>query len=507
MKSTYYFFLTFFILNVFPLYSTLEGQDRKAEFEIAGKYTPLEFVASGEDCFYLICEEEVARNILSKAFFKFDKNLNPIWKEPVVLKNQFSMLGGFSGMYAKVFSYSNPVDHSCVDYIFRHNGVFRVMPDGTSSELDIQIPKKELKHTAAVFTNKYGLNIITLTGSKDFLSGTMNWYTFSHEDQALNKRTISLPLPVGIDKKNESGWRLNEATDSVLYFYYVSYKNEIKDQSRPILTCHVMPVDLKGKAGKMIDLDLGLEKYTAMSVNFQQDDYSNLTIYEPPIYITGTNGGGNWYHISTDNAFMGIKIDEHFNRIYTVTAQNDDLKIDRDGTVSGDAFGRAQLVKSLELVTYDLQGNKISNLSIGHQVSKLKMADNYDYMATVVEIHPLSAEEGVVIKLLNNGNGIVWSINSQGELVRETKIQPYSYREKTVRYYYDIYAATYFTNKDFDESPYALREESPVVQYFENLEEITKRESYYLSQNAYELLAVWDKKEHVVRLNAFNKKY
>lgn len=505
MQRTYSFFLTLFILNAFPLYSTLKGQDRKADFEIDGKYTPLEFVASGEDCFYLICEEEVARNVLSKAFFKFDKNLKPVWKEPVVLKNQFSMLGGMMGMYAKVFSYSNPADHSCTDYIFRDDAVFRVMPDGTPSELDTQIPKKELKHIAAVFTDVNGLNIITLTGAKDFPSGTMNWYTYAHDTQVLNQRTISLPQPAGIDKKNESGWRLNEATDSGLYFYYVSYKNEVKDQSRPILTCHVIPVDLKGKAGEMIDLDLGLEKYTAMSVNFQQDEYSNLTVYEPPVFRTGVNGGGTWYHIPTDNAFMGIKIDANSNRIYTITAQNDDLKIDRDGTISGDAFGRAQVVKSLELATFDLQGNKVADLSIGHQASKLKMADNYDYMATVVEIHPLSAAEGVVIKLVNNGDGIVWSINSLGELVRETKIQPYAYREKTARYYYDIYAATYFTNRDFDGSPYALKEESPVVQCFDSLDEKIKRESHYLSLDDYELLAVWDKKERVMKLNAFDR--
>lgn len=485
--------------------AVLFAQDKTIDFDIKKKYKPLELVECGPDAFYLVCEESISHNLLSKGLFKFDANLNPVWPEPVVLKSPFSMLGGFSSMNLKVFAFKDPNNGDVTDFILRDNDVFQVMPDGEPRQLDTGISEKEMRKMAAAFTDANGLNIITLTGNKDFLSGSMNWYVVAPGTATPQKRTITLPLPSGIDKKNNSGWRLNEVSASGLYFYYVSFKNDLKDQSRPILLCHVIQVGPDGKAGNPVTLDPGLEKYTAMTVDFRQDEYPNLIVEEPACYETGLNGGGSWYHIPTDNAYMGIKIDAVASRIYAVTAQNEALKMDKDGTVNTDALGRAQPVKLLELTIFDLTGKKTAQTQLMHTPASLSPSDSHHYLANQVSIFPLPTQEGVGLKLLNNGDGVVWLMNPQGEQVNEIKIQPYTYREKTVRHYYDIFASAYFSLSDFNNAPYAAKEKSPVVQYFNKMEEKLKRDAYYLSLKDAEILASWDEKNHSMKLNAFKK--
>ncbi|MCB0476356.1 MAG: hypothetical protein KDC69_11815, partial [Flavobacteriaceae bacterium] len=424
-------------------------------------------------------------------------------KEPVAIKRPFSFSGSIGGTPLKVFPYTNPVDHTTSEYIVRYNDFYRILPDGTIEELDIQIPEKELKRKlAATFTDANGLNIITMVGDETYPSGTLNWYTYSHSDLTLTKREISLPLPINIDKDNESGWRLKEATDSGLYFYYVSYKNKVKDETRPILTCHVIHVNPDGKAGDMINIDLGLKEYTIIPIDYNADVFTNLITYQPVLYNTGINGGGTAYSIPTDLAYMGIKIDESSKRIYTVVALNNEIKISKDGTAGGRA---SREVRALSIYAFDFKGEKIYQLPVKYSRPELGPGDNWGGEAYQININLLPEKEGIICRVLNNGVGNIFAINESGEIIHQIKSKPFIYKKRTVKYQHDIFSSQYYSLNDFMHSPYVVKEKSNVYGCFDKLEEDAKQETYYVSLRDFEVLAVWDEKENMIRLNSFSK--
>ncbi len=491
--------LVIFLLAILPL--TQFAQDKKLEFELKNKYTPIDFI-EGEDCFYMVCEERVMKNLLSKVVFKFDKDLNVAWKEPIVMKSSL-MKGELLGMSVDVFPYLNAADNKAIEYITKEKGIFQVLPDASLREIVANMPAKEAKNKiSSLFLDANGLNILTIVGDETFPTGSMNWYTFAHSDLSQSKRTISLPLPSKTDKDNESGWRLNEVTDSGLYFYYVSYKNKVKDESRPILSCHVIHVDRDGKAGNIIDIDLGLQKYTAMPDNFQQSYYSNLRVVEPYLYEIGGGGGRT---ITTDNAMMGVKIDGNSKRIYSVIAQNKEVSVANDGRVKGKGLlGANPPVESLLFGIYDFDGKKIAQNVLRYVPPKFGPLGEIG--SNGIDIIPLPENEGVICRYLELGYGSIWSMDGKGEIVQELKTKPYDYKENTTKYHYDVFTSSYYSMKDFQASPYVSKEASAIYQAFQKLEAKSKKDAFYLSLKNYEILAVWDSKENKVKFNSFTKK-
>ncbi len=486
--------------------SILFAQDKQVNFKINEHYLPFEMLVGSDNCFYLVCAQVESRKISAEVLFKFDAELTPVWKEPVVLNRQFSLLGALMGMAVEVFPYTNPADGSTIEYLFRHNDVFQIMPDGTAKEMDIKIPEKEMKKKlAATFTDANGLNIITLAGDETFLTGVLNWYTYAHGDLAQTKRTITLPLPTQIDKDNESGWRLSDVTSAGLYFYYVSYKNKVKDETRPILACHIVHVGHDGKVGEMIDIDLGLKEYKVIPADYENSSSINMKVYKPVLFETGNHVDGSGYSIPTDVSYMGVKIDEPAKRIYTIAALNDELKVGKDGTASGGALGKAMPAKSVFLNAFDFTGKRIYQLSLKYTPPKLGVDDDWGRSANKITINPLPENEGIICRLINNGVGDIWAINDKGEMTRQIKSKPFTYKEMTVKYHHDIFTSNYYSLKDLINSPYALKEKSGAYQCFEKLDEKAKRDTYYASLKGVEILAVWDEKENNLQLNSFTK--
>ena len=509
--------MKFFLLPMFicaglcPAFSSLFAQSKQAEFDLGKKYSYLEFIAGGDNDFFMLTETKVPMSTAgptSNSIFKFNADLQPVWKEPIVFKTMGGM-AVYMG-HVNMLSYTNPTDHATTDYLVEDatKYLYQILPDGTVTKKDSDIPKKELNEEAAFFTDAQGLNILTIVGDETFPTGLLNWYTFSHDHLKMTKQQIKLPLPTSTDKDNESGWRLNEVTASGLYFYYVSYKNKVKDDGRPILTAHVVHVDPKGKAGAIVDIDLEVEKYTIMPVGFHQDVYPGLYVGKPELYETGINGTGSSaraYFIPNDNAYMGIKISESARRIYTVTASNQELKVSKDGTSSGDVLGRSPTVRTLEFGVYELSGKKIAQKSVKLPSVKLAMSDNYSSGASQIDIIPLAGDDGVVYKYLNNGNGILWAVNNQGEIGQEQKFKTCDYKEMTARNHYDVFAGRYYSLRDFKNSPYVAKEKSPAYQSFQKLEEKEERNALYLSLKDYDLFSVWDAKDKTIKFNAFPK--
>jgi hypothetical protein len=486
-------FITLLCTGLCTVSSTLFAQDKQVDFEIAHKYYwGISFEASGDNNFFLISPKLMFRH----SFLKFDQNLKPMWKEPIIFTGDM-----------KTVSYKNPADHSTIHYMIEDNNVTQILPNGTVNKLDTKIPKKEYKQTAAIFTDARGLNILTLTGDKIFPSGSLNWYTFSHDNLSQSKQKINLPLPSGIDEENESDWRLNEVTGSGLYFYYVSYKNDVKDKTRPVLSCHVIHVDMQGKPGKIIDLDPGVENYVVLYADYQQNVYPGLDVDQPSVFKQAVHPNSarasepDW-HPPTDNAFMGIKIDENTQKIYAVVALNDDLKVTKEGLPKN-----VIAVNAMELSIYDLQGKKLTRTRINNTPTKVEMKDrDYSSYSNKMEISALPDSGGVIIKYLRMGNGTFWAVNTQGEIVQEQKIKTYSITKSRLIVNSDLFSSRYYSLKDFKNAPYMAREKSSVYQFFEKLEDKDKDNSFYLSLKDYELFAVWDIKKLTMKLKSFTKK-
>lgn len=498
MKSNIVFILFLVACTSFST-SGLFGQHKQGELEVGKNYFIYSVTPGGENEFLLVYGEQLLSKKAQKMIMKYNSALEPVWKQPVA----------FSGMgigSIDLLSYTDPADKTTCDYVFGSEQFLQILPDGTVKEKNTELPKKEIKNTAAVFTDSKGLNILTLAGDDDFPTGVMSWYTFDHGDLSMKKRTIALPMPADRDKDDESGWRLKKVTDSGLYFYSVSYKNDPKDETRSILSCHIAYVDGGGKVENTLHLDSGLSQYEALPADYRQDLYPGLRVFGPNTWAFKAHPSGYNVYVPTDNSFMGVEIDEQTGRIYTLIARNDALKVaKKDGSPEGDIKGWAYPVKSLELTVYSLTGEQLSRSVLDHTAPKLAGGDDYGYRANEIAIKVLPNGEGVICKLLNNNTGVFWVINPAGEMTQQVKFHPHSYKAYTTQFYKDVFSSDYFSVQDFQNSPYVLQEKSGSCQSFNKLDEKTKRAVHYLSGKNYELLAVMDSKKNVIRLDSFIK--
>jgi len=486
--------------------SNLIAQDKKAELELAAKYSPINFVRGGNNDFFMICAGQPAMTTApsSNAVFKVDANLKPLWKEPIVFKG----MGGFTVYTGEIFalSYTDPTDQSTIDYVVEDGSeLFQSLPNGTLTKKDTDIPKKERYKKAALFTNAAGLNILTIKGDETFPTGTLNWYTFAHKGLASSKRTITLPVPPNIDEDNESGWRLNQVTESGLFFYYVSYKNKVKDESRPILSCHVVQVDLQGKTGPMINIDLGLKKYTVMRLQYQQSNYPGLIVDQPKLSEWVLQGKTSTLRLN-ENAYMGVQIDAENKRIITVTASNDALAVSKTGAAKAIALGTQDLpVENLNVGIYGFDGKEIAKTPLKISAAKRGATDDFTSASGNVDITALPGDEGFTCRFTSNGTGRLWLLNPKGEIVQDLKLTPLSYKENFGRNYDFTFASPYFSLKDFNDAPYMAKEKSRSYQFFQKLDDKEKKNAWYISLKDAEVLAVFDSKGNAVKLNSFKK--
>jgi hypothetical protein len=502
--------------------TNLFAQDKQVDYRVPNWYIPLSFAVSQDNGFFLRSEHVVISNHLGISLLKFDKDLKPVWKEPIIFKALNA------DVHEYVLSYTDTTTKATTDYIVEE-GIHQILPNGTVNK-NTQIPKKEMREKSAVFTNTEGLNVLTIVGDETFPTGTLNWYTFSHEKMTQTKRVIKLPLPSNIDYDNESGWRLNEVTASGLYFYYVSYKNDKKDKSSPVLSNNVIHVDPTGKAGTILHMNPSIEKNNILCTEFQQDIYSNLTAIGPQLYERGsssvTTTRSNYYAypanytgirqdkkdvtttayaVPSDNAYMGVKINENAKRIYTVAALFDAAEVEKKGRIS---FSNADpTLKNLVFSVYDLEGKPIAQSKLKVIFPKLLRQDDYTRHAHLIEIKPLPDNEGVICQLTSNGDVFFWVFNNQGELIQEEKEKlPLLKQGSSYRSVYHHFPATYTSLKDFKASPYLLKGKSPAYQFLQNISEKDKKKKpSYLSLKDQELIAVWDYKKLKITYYSFTK--
>ncbi len=450
---------------------------------------------------YLSKIKKVKNNVM-----KYNQDLEPVWKEPVaLLSSDFHPFNSFT--------YTNATTQTTFDYLIGTEQFVQIRPDGSAKEQKTGIPKKEIKNTAAVFTDTNGLNILTIVGDETFPTGTMNWYTFSHENLSLTKRKITLPMPPNTAETKESGfrllsrivpesgWRLNEVTASGLYFYCVSVKNHNNENASPILSAHVIAVDPTGQAKTIINMPSDVKKHNFLAVNYQQDMYLQLSVIKPSLYKRGMTIihdplSGNT--IPSDNAFMGVKIDANAKRIYTVVTMHSD-SAKHKGFVGNINMSIAYLRFSI----YDLEGQKIEESHLKMTLPRLR-ADLPADIYQKIDISPMSNTEGVICKFMSLENGFLWAFNNKGEVIAEDKIKPYFYKGSlNIHYYKDIFAAHYASLKDMKDSPYLLKEKSTAYQFFQKLEDKAKQKADYYSLKDYELITVWDANK--IKFYSFNK--
>ncbi len=446
---------------------------------------------------------------VTNSVMKYNQDLEPIWKAPVVLSS--------SDYYVfNSFPYTDATTKTTLDYLIGTEQFVQIRPDGSVKEQKTGIPTKEVKNTAAVFTDTHGLNILTLTGDKAFPTETMNWYTFSHDNLSLTKRTITLPLPPNTDGNNKSVWRLNDVTASGLYFYHVSFRRDVTDHTRPILSTHVVGVDSTGKAGAIVTIPSDVKKYNILAVNYQQDIYPQLTVMKPELYERGMNSGSKisndpfsdkntYYSIASDNARMGVKIDATAKRIYTVVTMHSDSA---ERKASGMTFvsNINMSIAYLRFSTYDLAGQKLAESHLKLTLPRLRSDLPADIFQKI-DISPMSYTEGVVCKFMSLDNGFLWAFDNKGALSAEHRIKPYFYKGRFNTYHYeDIFAAHYASLRDMKDSPYLLKEKSPAYQCFQKLKDKEKQTVDYYALKDYELMSVWDSKTEKFKLYTFNKK-
>lgn len=459
---------------------------------------------------------------------KFNQDLEPVWKQPVFYTGV--EIGAYnSSIYAKLmatshsnttdkttFSYTNPADNTTFDYLFGMEQFVQIRPDGSVKEQLTAIPKNEAEKIAAVFTDAKGLNVLTITGDKKFPTGSMNWYTFSHENLSLAKREITLPVPPNSEEIENlgfqffsrivpaSGWRLNEVTATGLYFYCGVDKKDPNSKSKSSFSTYVVPVDPTGKAGAIISLDQNVVKHQIYSLNYQQDEYSALKVIHPPLYewnLISERTSSRVVSIASENAYLGIKIDAKSKKIYTTIAFRRDSVAGKGGL----SVGRVEeSVAYLVFNTYDFEGQKIAGTSLQCELPELEIG--YDKQkAYQVEIIPLSNGEGVLCKLMRSGNGMIWAFNDQGERIQELKIKGNVHKIMLNYYYSDDFSTSYSSFQDFRSSPYVLKEKSPAYRFFQALTDDEKKAATYHSLKDYELVSVWNSKKGEIKFYSFNK--
>lgn len=478
----------------------LSAQDNQNALELGKKSDPTQLIACGNDCFFVLSEESfkvpgMAHSTLtSRTLRKFDAQLKPLWKNPIVIKKPGPKVFEGETVTLKTFVHTNPADGSTIEYLVANGECFQIRADGTLREIAVNMGKKEGRDkVAAIFVDAGGFNVLTMVGDETFPTGELNWYTWSHDKLAQTKRTIALPLPAGTDEDNESGWRLNKATPAGLYFYYVSYKNEKKDTSRPILACHVIHVGQDGKPGNILTLDAGVDEYSILPLGYAQEIYPDLLSSQPPLYNTGANSGRG-YSIPTDNAYMGIQVDEQAQRIYTAVAHGKSV----NGRVQMNLAG-AKNIEYVQFLTFDLGGKLLS------KSSKQPCQKHLSAYSVPIELLPLPTGEGMVCKLLDDDDGAIWVVNTVGEVTKQLKPKPLKFKVMTAPFTKYVFDAGYFSLKDFANSPYALLGKSKVYQFYQKQEDKAKRNTFYLSLKDKEILGTWDEKHDTFNLHSFTK--
>jgi hypothetical protein len=500
------FYLSFTVIGLLFCFLNLKSvaQDKSLDFAIGSNGIIYNITPCGDDNFYIVYGKMLLSKNAAKNLMKFDKDLKEVWTKPVVFTGAKVTEG------IDIYSYTKPADKTTTSYVFGGEQFIQVLSDGTTKEKKTEIPEKELESVAAVFTDSIGLNIITLTGEKELATCSMNWYTYTHDQLTRKVKTIKLTLPTDIDDKNESGWRLNCVTPTGLYFYYVSYKNDTKETTRPILACNVVKVDYTGKTGDITTIDLKAEKYNIIPAIYNTN-YSNLTVNLPRVFTSASSqtstGTSHVSYFSTDNAYLGVVIDEKAKHIYTCYASNDELKVSDKGNPKTDALGRSTLMKKLNINVFDLSGSDISNSTLDFTPTTLEAHDECSYAGNSIDFYLLPGTEGLVCKAVNNSNGAVYAVNNKGTLIEKNKIELFFYKMLGNKFTSDKFSANYTSLKDFESSAYFLGTlKSPVYQYFNKLDEKMKRYVYYVSMKSGELLVQWDGKEDNLKMNFFNKK-
>ncbi len=478
------------------------AQDKQFDYKLSSGGMVYAMEKCGDDEFFVVYGKMLLSKNASKNLMKFDKDLKAEWTNPIT----------FSGTtIVNIYSYTDPVTKVTTGYIYGGEQFIQVLSDGTSKEKKTLIPEKELENVAAIFTNARGLNIICLTGEKDDPTAKMNWYVFSHSSLTKKVMNITLPSPTGADKSDlKNGWLLNTVSSTGLYFEFVSYKKDVKSTDKSILECNVVKVDSTGKTGDIVTLDLERDKYNIIPATYTPM-VENITIVKPELYsaysTTHSAGNSSVSFVPLHNTYMGLIIDEKNKSIYTVVSSNDDLKVSNDGTPKNQSLGRAYPIKNLSVIVYDLTGKKINESTFANTPTALESHDDCSYHANDIDLCLLPGKEGLICKVVNNANGNIFELNTDGSVDKQNKISLFAYTYFTAHHSRDTYSQVYTSKNDYETSPYYNGDSAPECIYFNKLDKKTKE--YYcrfITMKSGNVFAYVDDKENVLKLNYFIKK-
>lgn len=445
----------------------------------------------GKDQFYLAYGSSNIVNIM-----KYDIELNPEWSQVQVVKFRHIP----QRRDVNIFTFRDSISGEVYSYLYGGGQIIQLLTKGTQKAKEIELPYKEIKDTAAIFVNQDGFNIITLNGENRYKSGSMNWITFSHETLKFSIKHLSLPLPPGIDKKNNSEWRILEVSKTGLYFYYVSCKDEKKDQTRPILVSHILKVNRSGTPGKIMSIDMGLKNYHAIPASYKIDIPTNLKIYNPDLLSVKKD-----YNDYTENSYVGIKLDEESDRIYTVMALNINTEDPKD-TRTVDMFLEGSGIKTFAFTIFDLDGEKLSETFLKYTVLPYKrgaLEKDY-YYQTEISLQIPSDRSGMICKVKQHGNVTLYAVDLNGNLVSENTAAITTHNVLGTYFYLDLFSSEYQNFKDFDKSPYRI-ENSIVNNELNNLKWTEKLYVSYVNMNESDLLAYPINKENVILIKAYKK--
>jgi hypothetical protein len=498
------------VLTCLTLQVSLLGQSKTASFELGDNEKLNELIPDGYDGFFSTTFIYGTFSNIPKGarIVKFNSALEPIWKEPVKLDYIRNCL-----------TYVDTTTNKTTDYLYYNQNFYRVGSDGVSQQLELKIPKKAWGTMSSVFVDEKGLNIIMMKGDREFRTGEQHWYTIgTNETSTSTPKIIKLPLPKGIDVENDSDWRLNAITSSGIYFCYIGYKNVVKDNTYPILNCFIIKVDNEGKAGNMMELPIGLDKYTILPADFQHYR-KGLEVRKPDLFFdepdiqTTTSGGRVSTRTSSfdkrvynDLGRLGVSINEANDRIYLVTLNNEDMVIDKNGNPKieiGDS--RYAPVKSMTCYAYDLNGKKIGISTTPIKQSKIEIADTR-YNDFTVNLYPLDNKEGIAVKFINNSKGSFEVFDSQAKHIESIPTNIYFDNKLLDMKYVDVFNYAPKSLSELRNAPYAKPDASPASLFFNKLNKDEKRQCYSTTTKNKIVIGVHKYETNKIEFTTFDKK-
>lgn len=437
---------------------------------------------------------------------KFNKELSPEWDAAIAVEC-LEM-----DPTPSILSYRNPNNPTSIDYLVGYEEFVQVHPGGKVNRVATskQIQSTFVDSQGSTFVDSRGLNLIYYTGKKKFRSGTIEWHTYAHADLAVTVKTVNLPLPPDTDEENNSHWKIKAVGEEGLYFAYTSYKNEVKEKNRAVLTLHYVVVGYDGSCSEIKSIVLEQDRYIVIpTVHTTPSEFRSPYSFEGGYNDWRMDSGpgspsSKVTFYANDNAYVCTEFDPVQNRIYTLVARNN--LMDEKKSKTPNFNGRAVPLTSISLDAWDMSGRPVQQTVIQHSPPALKATADYSYFANKVRLQALPNGGGVICMLLNNKNGVAWAVDGDGKLLQSLSFTPYSFNVLWLTRSVDKFSNHFRSISDFETSPYFGKRTSTVAALFDRLSEEEKENFYHVSMEDRHVVAVWDNHTKTVQIQAFLKK-